>query len=327
MKPIKVVEIFLTLLLIVLAIYAGNISFGIRHKEPYTMGHNVPMYHFALITDEDEGYFHQSFTSGLNSSSQEKKVVVETYQVNLESDHNTLKQHFETIWLSNVDGIIVKLSNNELARHYIQMSHEKDISIVTVGNDSPDSQRDAYIGTNKYDMGRVTAELCDESTNSVCKIAVILGNEFAEKSGSSNNNYINGILEYSENNKSLIVESILYSSDKRAEFLVAELLNKKNIDCIITTDPLDALRVTRVLIDLNQVGNVKIIASSDLPEIISYLDKGTIFASIVMDFETLGSKSVEILYYLLNEQRQSSYINIPIKILTKNNIEEYLKNQ
>ncbi len=118
--------------------------------------------------------------------------------------------------LSKVDGVMVKLSNNELAREEIEVCFKQGIKVITVGNDSPESKRDAYIGTNKFNLGKLTATLLADQYNEKYDVLLILGSEFTELSGASSNNYLNGLLETFKTNENIGELHVEYAAEKKS---------------------------------------------------------------------------------------------------------------
>lgn len=321
MRRAKTIELLLMSVLIVLISYAFQTTRLIKsHPGTETpLGQDSPVYHFAVISDDTASYSWTTYLTGLQNAAVIKKVVVEVYPVTDPAVSTELDKAFEMAALSKVDGILVKLSNNQLARNQIRHCHGKGIRVVTIGNDSPDSQRDAYIGTNKFNLGQTTAGIIDEANETPAEVLLILSSEYTDQNGASSNSYLNGIHEYNSQNPSISSLSVEYSSKKRAELIINDLIYRQEIRTVVCTDPIDALRVVKVLIDLNKVGQIQVIASGEIPEILDYLKKKTIYASVVEDYASLGELSVEALHTLMLNDRQSAYINIPIKVLTQEN--------
>lgn len=323
MRRAKTIELILLIILIALMFYAFQTTRLIRSSSgaESLLGQDSPTYHFAVIADDTVSYSWTTYLTGLENTALTKKVVVEVYPVADPTIPAELDRAFEMGALSKVDGILVKLSNNQLARDQIQRCHDKGIRVVTIGNDSPDSQRDAYIGTNKFNLGQTTAGIIDEANSTPADILLILSSEYTDQNGASSNSYLNGIHEYNSQNPCINSITVEYSSKKRAELIINDLIFKQQIRTVVCTDPIDALRVVKVLIDLNKVGEIQVIASGEIPEILDYVKKKTIYASVVENYGSLGKMSVEALHTLMLNDRQSAYINIPIKVIDQENMD------
>lgn len=323
MNKIKAIEGTLIFIIMILIAYAFNVTIDIQKNisnNEKNQSANKPEYHFAIISDDITSYSWSSLIDGIKTKAKEKNVVIEVYEIIDIHNENEVAKTFEMVMLSKVDGVMVELSDNDIARKEIIGAQENGVKVITIGNDSPESKRDAYVGTNKFNMGSMTASLLIENGQEEQDVLLILGREFTELSGASSNNYLNGLHEKVKSTTVIDMLYVEHTSEKRAELIVNDSLKYRNIDAIICTDPVDSLRAIKVLVDLNLVGEIQFVASSDLPEVLEYIEKGTIGSSVVEDFEIMGSTSVEVLYQLLDENRQSGYISIPIKIIDKSNI-------
>lgn len=323
MNKIKIIEGMLIFFIVLLIAYTVNETIVIQKNisnNDFGGYEKKPEYHFVIISDDVESYSWTTFIASVNDKARNKNIVVEIYPINDLKDKSEIEKAFEIVILSKVDGIMIKLSDNDIVRDKILKCHDIGIKVITIGNDSLESNRDAYIGTNKYNLGKISASLLKLQEQRNQDILLILGSEYKENSGASSNNYLNGMHEEITQTDLINKLYVEYASKKRADLIVSDSLYKYHINAIICTDPIDSLRVVKVLIDLNLVGDVNFIASSDLPEIIEYIKKGTIQSSVVEDYEIMGETSVEVLYKLLNDKRQSSYINIPISVIDKESL-------
>ncbi len=323
MNKIKIIEGILISFIVLLIAYTVNETIVIQKNisnNDIGAHEKKPEYHFVVISDDVESYSWTTYISSVNDEAKDKSIVIEIYAINDLNDKSEIEKTFEIAILSKVDGIMMKLTDNDIVRDEILKCNDMGIKVITIGNDSPESNRDAYIGTNKYNLGKISASLLTSQGQQKQDVLLILGSEYKENSGASSNNYLNGIHEEIVQNDLINKLYVEYASQKRADLIVNDSLYKDHIDAIICTDPIDSLRAVKVLIDLNLVGDVDLIASSNLPEIIEYIKKGTIQSSVVEDYEIMGETSVEVLYQLLNDKRQSAYINIPISVINKESL-------
>lgn len=190
--------------------------------------------------------------------------------------------------------------------------------MINIGNDSAALLRDVYIGTNKFSTGEKAGRLAAEAVDENGKIAIVLGSEYQENDQQNISNFVSGIYESVSKLALLKVSRIEYSESKRAEIIMDDILDESpNINVIICTDPVDAIRMTRVLVDRNKVGDIEVISSGDTPDIKESINNQVIYASIVEDYEALGYLAMQYLYQLLNGESVSSYINIPTDIIDR----------
>lgn len=316
-KWIKLLEAVIVVSLIVISFISIN-SINQLRAARYS-GSIDKAHHFAIVTDEVSSYAFNKFIEGIDSIIDDHDAVFEVYEVGVQSSDAI----FDMIQLTEVDGVILKLSNNNAYSSQINAFKANGINVVAIGNDAPESDRDLYVGTNKFQLGKEAAALSALATDRQGRVAVILGNEYLDDKAVATNNFVNGLYEGVKDYNSLSISTIQYSTNLRAEIIVDEILGgTETIDVIICTDPLDVNRVMRVLVDRNMVGSIKVIANGNTPEIVEYIRKNLVYASLVEDYEELGRLSIEYLDKLNKEQVVSSYINIPIATLKKDNLEE-----
>jgi ribose transport system substrate-binding protein len=312
----KLLERMLTIALIFLVCYASYITYIIRPaEEVFIIDNGVAKSFIVLITDDVSSYSYDKFIYGVSKGAKELDVVLETKAIDDITNEKEIEDAFNIYKYSNVDGIMIKLSNNELAKGFITSAIKEGIKVVTIGNDSSSSGRNAYIGTNKYNLGVTTGSSIIKSAGEKQNVLVLLGSEYSNQTGSSNNNYINGILSITNQSKNINVDYEYTSNQNRAEIVVRNSLRDKDIDYIIVTDEIDSIRVTKTLIDINKINSVAVISSGDHPDILDYVKKGTVELSIVQNYELMGEKSLKILYLICNDRALTSYTSIPFKVI------------
>ncbi len=272
--------------------------------------------HLAIVTDEISSYAYQRFLNGVETEVKAVDAVFEVYEIG----DLSIDDIVQMLLITEVDGVVFRLSDNNLAGKGIDACKEQGIFTIVVGNDAPESARDIYIGTNKFNQGRQAATLAIEAIKEDGNIGVILGSEYHFEESSVSNNFIGGIQDVVSKASLVELTEVAYSSQKRAELIVDEMLDQNAIDLLICTDPVDVNRIIRVLVDRNRVGDIKVIASGDTDEIIDGIEKNVIAASIVENYEELGRFSVRFFSKLMSGEGVSAYINVPFQILDQNNL-------
>lgn len=312
---IQTLEFAIVLALVILSVITFNKinQAALFEKETFS----EEKYHFAIITDDTSSYAYENFITGVEGAIKDLDSVYEVYEVGT----NSLQDVVEMIVITEVDGVIFRLSNNAIASDAIEKCKNEGIGIITVGNDAPDSMRDVYIGTNKFNLGRHAATLAVQSIDGPVNIGVILGSEYIDEKTIATNNFINGIQDIVTRNDDVNLSVIKYSNSIRAELLMDDMLNGDTpVNVLICTDPVDVNRIIRVLVDRNKVGDIKIIASGDTAEIKDGIEKRLIAASIVEDYSEIGNLSVYYLNRVIQGEGVSSYVNVSFETLEQRNL-------
>ncbi len=274
-------------------------------------------FHLAIITDDVDSYAFDKFIAGVDASIEKFGSIYEIYEVG----DMTLDDVIDMVIITEVDGVVFRLGDNALASASIDKCKQEGVPVVAVGNDAPESMRDLYIGTNKFNLGRHAANLAIKAISGSGNVGIILGSEYVDEKAIATNNFVNGIQDIVTKTSGVVLTTITYTKDKRAELLMDELLDlKEPIDVLICTDPVDVNRIIRVLVDRNRVGDLKIVASGDTTEILDGIQKKLITASIVEDYTELGALSVFYLNQVIEGERVSSYINVPFETIHQSNL-------
>ena len=307
---IRSAELIIVAALLFLSVMSFNRINQIEMIEPDTYGSLKG--HLVVVTDDTQSYAYELFIGGVDKTTKESGYAYEVYS----TETMTLQSLTEVIVLTHVDGVIVRLGDNMLATEAIKLFNEAEMKVVVVGTDAPESPRDVYIGTNKFNMGRRVGELAAEAINNDGKIGVILGSEYLENKSIATNNFVNGVLDVVSKFENVSLSMIRYSRSMRAELIMDEILDTQNmVDLLICTDPVDVNRIMRVLVDRNRVGDVKIVASGEMPEILDGIKKKMLLSSMVEDYNQLGAMATEHLIRVISGERVSTYINVPFEIV------------
>lgn len=309
-KVIHGIEFTLVFLLILLSIVMFN-----RINQVRLVGDLEDerfQYHVAVLTDESVSYGQSLFLQGVMAASEINDMVFEHYYVT----DDTIDAQFEVVRLTEVNGVVLRLSNHSMYSKQIKKLRESGIFVVLIGNDAPETDRNMYLGSNKYQQGKDAAHLAIEAMGEDGNIVLIAGSEYSGDQSASLKHFSSGIYDALQKFPANQLTGLYFSKEFRAELIVDELLSQeRNVKALICTDPIDVTRVIRVLVDRNAVGDIKIISSGITPEIEEFIDKKIIYASIVEDHQAIGELAIEHLKALFLSEWGSTYVNVPYEIV------------
>lgn len=309
-KGIRILEIILAISVLGLSLLGIH---QINQREPIPVSELTPeTHHVAIVTDTPDSYAFQSFMQGIKDSENTYGAVCEVY----DAQKSALSDIFETIALTHVDGILLNLGNNASAQRDVAACVEQGIKVVAVGNAPLELQRDIYVGTNKYNMGRRAADVVREAIHNSGAVGIVLGSEYRDAERIATNNFVNGFKEGVAAQEGIALEALLYTHGTRVEVLMDDIIRSGDtLNALICSDPQDAMRIIRVLVDRNRVGDMVVIGSGNTPDILEALDKGMLYASLVEDHEEIGASALFHLTQLLEGQPGSNYVNVPFQVL------------
>src|SRR5699024_12030984 len=91
------------------------------------------------------------------------------------SDLDKLLKLFDRMISSKVDGIIVQGIQGERFVELVHKAVEREIPIITVDTDVPNSERKAYVGTNNFRVGKLAGKKLIESTTGNQYVGFVTG--------------------------------------------------------------------------------------------------------------------------------------------------------
>ncbi|WP_281816339.1 substrate-binding domain-containing protein [Vallitalea longa] len=301
-------------------------DFDYNSKNIITNEKDVPKYHLMVISNEMDSMSGEAFLNGLNDASHKMKVALEVNNVKKEDVDEQL-DNINIAIASKVDGIILQVTDNDKIKEAINHAVDMGIPVITVFEDVPTSRRQSYVGSNSFEIGKKAGRLVSNAINSKGDIAIILDNiqenNYLE---TSKNLILSGfkdiINQYDDMEIKKVEESKLGLLG--AEEIINRIINSyPDISAIFCSSIKDTIGVAQVIVDLNKVGDISIIGYGDSEELLKYIDKHVIYASIVDNPYDIGYKSIEAILDVMTNGTTSSFYDTGVNIITKDNIDEY----
>jgi len=281
-------------------------------------------YHFVIITQQYDDTFWSEVEEGARSAAKNLNVAIQC----IKSENTNVLQEIELLELaiaSRVDGIITYALEEDKFVSVINKAVERDIPVITIDTDVPKSKRISYVGVNNYAVGEKAAnELLKEIPENPV-IGIVADNHKSNRQ----NIMIQGFVDELSENKIEVKKVIdIYNSDAMEAMDKTQLLinSDPKINILFCTNSVSTIGAARAIVDLNLVGEVKIIGFGDHPEIRRFVEKGVVSTIIVRDPYLMGKLAVENLNDYKKGKPISEFINTDVKIITRENI-MYLKNR
>jgi len=285
----------------------------------------TPKYHFFIILHNSDEPYVKDLEKGLIDTANSLNIAIETNYSNGVDDYKDAIKYINIAIDSKVDGIITHAYNTEEFQKLIDKAEEYKIPVITLDADLSNSKGSAYVGTNGFETGSKAGQLVAEALKGKAKVAIIL--ESSEGNGSGNlklDGFNNGIKNY----KDIKLETVEISDNGilGANDVTQEILNNHPmVNAIVCTSSKDAIGAAQLVVDFNRVGDITIIGYDSTPEILSYIQKGVIYGTIVPGAYKIGCDSIKTLVSLKDNGRVSAYIHTDSIIITKSNLNQYLK--
>lgn len=281
------------------------------------------VYHFVVNAQLKNDIYWEQLGEGAKEAAKSRNIIIQ-YVGNECIDFDSEIKFLEMAIASRIDGIITRGLDDDRFNAVLNKAAEKEIPVITVGVDAPNSKRVAYVGTSNYDAGLLAARRVFNMLPDGGKIAIITGGyELLQ-----NNTWVNGFVKGLDNNRKFEVKttlvsnmSILESMDKAQSILKSY----PEINIFYCTDSIDTVGVARAVVDLNKVNSVKIIGFGNSPEILRYVEKGVVNATVAQRPSVIGKLAVENLYKYKKGERIPKFIDTGMDVITYDNVKLFYR--
>jgi ribose transport system substrate-binding protein len=197
--------------------------------------------------------------------------------------------------------------------------------VFTHDSDAPESNREAYVGTDNVAAGRQAGELIKEALPQGGRIAIFVGMLDARNAQER----LQGIKEAIEGTAIEIIDVRTDDTDSvRAKANVAEMLvSHPDVAALVGLWSYNGPAILNAVTDANKVGQVKIIAFDEDSETLSGVQSGAIVGTIVQQPYEFGYQAVTLLAKALDGDRSaipaSRQSFIPTMVIRQDNVEEF----
>lgn len=282
--------------------------------------------HYAFISEEQDSPFWDSIYRGALECGLKNNIYVENFGENLSQKYTPLEL-MEIAIEADVDGIIIKGDSTKERQTIIDKAVEKGINVVTVIEESMESKQCSYVGINGYKLGEMYAEQIqkyakDESDN----VIVIIDSLTAGPSQKMVYSGITNTLKEKVPKMNVKAKNIDYTSSFGAEEEIRNLIIDSSVekDMIVCLNLTNTLCAYQSIVDLNLVGQIKILGyySSDI--ILEAIAQNVISAVTVIDTEKIGENAVNILNEYIKHGQANKYVIVDTEVINSENVEEYM---
>lgn len=302
----------------ILIIFAGNRSLDALEGNEAAAATSWE-HHFVLVVRDETDPFWQQVIQGAQYEATLQNVALEISMPEPPDKHQALDA-FNSAVLSRVDGVITYVPDRAIFSPAIDEAVLSGVPVITVESDAPDSLRNSFVGSNQYQIGYEAGGLVARALGGVGNIAVILDSSAEENSLMYG--FSSRVNEYSGLNILSITSSD--TGEFAAEEAVAAILRQHpDINAIYCDNALDTLSAAQKIIDLNLVGRVSIIGTEDTPEVLDYIEKGVVYATVASDPLSMGREVVSMMVSLKREGFIPAFVDIDIRTITALTVDEH----
>jgi ribose transport system substrate-binding protein len=286
------------------------------------------LYHFFVIIPDRSDSFWKLFKRGVLDAGEQNKVTIEFAELKT-FDLEEQKSYMEQAIASKVDGIILDAFSNEVFTALINKSHDKGIPVVTVLQDSNESKRVTYIGTDYYNEGMEAAKAMAKALKESGDVIVLATNRDENSEVSmAEKRKIEGFMEIMKNYpkvRSLIIERVNMDSNSKSTDIKSLLDKKSDLKGIFCTDYDTTIALGQILSKSKDRQSIPVVGYGTTYEVLDYIRKGTISAATAQNAYKMGYLSVEKMVQSKKKEKIDSSYNTGVVLVTKENVDTFIK--
>ena len=223
---------------------------------------------------------------------------------------------------SNVDGIAILQTSGNISEA-VAYAVEKEIPVVTMVYDEPESTLDKFIGIDDVAYGECLLEAIQTAfldEKDIQNVGLIYNGEINSKRAAAVESALcqNYNLQIADRASSNIFDT----SDQVKELVI----NCEDLQVICCTDDNTTQGAAQAVIDWNMVSRLHIVGTGNSENVLSMVEKGIISATVAIDYQNIGRKTLEALYYSYNGT--TSYLEDTennLRVVTKETVRMYIE--
>jgi ribose transport system substrate-binding protein len=284
---------FLLLFNFFFMLYFGKEAFHIKEKKAAAPAFD---YHFVLISEEVDNEYWRLVEMGARDAAQKYSIYLE-YLGPKQADNEEQLEFIDKTIAGKVDGILTQGVSNERFNELANKAVEKGISFVTIDTDAPESERQAYVGSDNYKAGFLAGQTLIQDTQGPQYVGIVTGRFDSSNQRLRVEGFKNAIKEEPRIHLVDMKESnITKSGALRATY---DLLREyPRLTAFYGTSALDAIGIYQVVKQFQLKQEPYIIGFDTLPETLKRLSEGAINATISQYPYQMGYSAVEVLLKL-----------------------------
>ena len=329
-KQINLLFRALTIVFIIILAVAFTISitYSMNMNDSFNNGRlNWPKRQYSknilVVMYQTSDDFLQKFKNEVCKKAEANQIFIDF--VNAESINDAINK-INTAVAAKVDGIIAQGIYDSNYIQAVNKAIEKGITVEFVFNDALGADRAFFVGYNAYDYGKMAARSAINQLHdtSGC-IALMVQSATSNEKDVTGGVYIEGFKSIIDKYPRVKLVDIMRTSYDMfsAEDITYDILNQyPDINVIVCTSERDAFGVAQVVIDLNRVGDIKIIGSGVSKDIIKYIELGVIASSFDINPGLMGKLCIQ---NMVNNKMVNEYFEVPIELVTSDNVHKYKK--
>jgi ribose transport system substrate-binding protein len=278
-------------------------------------------FRIAYVGYSKEQPFWNSLGSFIEKEAKSKNlsyIDLTPLKLNSEEYHSSLELAID----SQVNGIIIGAGSDPSSIYdLLDLILEKNIFVVAVDTKINHPAINSFIATDNFQGAKIAGNYIYEKTNGTGSV-LILGGTKNHPNGDARKNGVSEVVI--ENGMDVIYKQSDWEVEK-AFIHTQEELNKENdISAIFSCWDPGLISSYQVVKDKNMT-DILMVGFDGLTENLIQIKNGNLDATIAQPIELMGRESVSLMIKILNNEKYDSELLIPGILVTKDNVDDFLK--
>ncbi|MGF1909730.1 ABC transporter substrate-binding protein [Vibrio kasasachensis] len=271
-----------------------------------------------------KGYQHEFWqTVKLGSDTAAKELGVKTSFVGpaAETQVSEQIQLMEDMMARRPDAILLAALDSNALVIPVEEAKSRGIEIATfdsgINSDIPKS----FIATNNIKAGADAATTLANMIDGKGKVGIIAHVAGTQSAVERSQGFIDAIAEKYPNIEVLEVQYSDGDPQKAMDKTIDMVRANPDLAAVYATNEGATLGVANAIDSLGLAGELKVMGFDNTEGIIAFLKAGTIQGFVVQDAYQIGYQGLTTLYNVLEGKKVSNIIDIPVKVVTMDNID------
>jgi len=249
-------------------------------------------FHLLVILPDSDDAFFTHLLEGLEAGAPAAGAAlqVERYAA---SSSTEADRWFDIGLRAGVDGLVMYAARGDDVAGRAALAQAAGVAFVAVGKDAPSGSLPCFIGSASLIQGSQGGALIAGRLKGGARVGLILPSDRFE--GPGENILYRGVAASMAIYSGARIVATAWSQPGilSGEEAAASLLRgHPDINAIFCANSRDTLGAAQVLVDQNLVGRILLVGADETPELLRYLEKGVIAASVVRDSRRIGEEAL-----------------------------------
>ena len=230
---------------------------------------------------------------------------------------------FKDLVDSGVNGIILTAGNPKGLKPLIDDAEAKDIRVVCVSTDAPDSRRSSVVCVDPWLNGQLAGELMGKFVPPKSEVAVVAGMLSTEDHCRKTSGFSEEFPRHCPGGKTVdVIEA--HEDENESYRKTFDLLGRIPTLAGIYVNTVNCLPVCRALVARGLAGKIKLITTDLFAEMSGYFEKGIITASVYQQPHRQGQLAVRLMAdHLTNEIDLPPTMHLSPSIVMSSNLHAF----